>query len=222
MTTATRNAREVTVSKSVMEQAAAAAESAIATRTEADIAAEIEARIQARLEEAMAAGIERAEFERWWDVWAAGPLQPIGNPPFAPSCVVKAGEPVYAAAVLVLNPGEPVGPTNAAALLSSLKLPFEIQFQTGNLTTMTPAGNAVTGGNFINGVYVYVRVAKLPSANPGMYETNILARILDATSGSAPHLGGFASAILDLDNPSLFGPGPGVNFNQPVRYVVYP
>jgi hypothetical protein len=56
-----------------------------------------------------------------------------------------------------------------------------------------------------------------------MYETNILARIEGAgVPASAPQFGGFATAILDLDSGGLFGPGPGVNFNQPVRYMVYP
>lgn len=222
MTTATRNAREVTVSKSVMEQAAAAAESAIAKRSEADIAAEIRAQVIAKLEERMAQHEERVELENWWDIWALGPVQPIGNPPFSPGCVVKAGEAAYAVAVLVLNPFQPVGPTNAADLLSGFALPYEIQFQTGNLTTMAPAGAVVTGGAFVPSLYVYVAVAALPTATPGMYETNILARIMDAGGGSAPHFGGFATAILDLDSAGLFGPAAGVNFNQPIRYVVYP
>ena len=59
MTTATRNAREVTVSKSVMDQAAAAAESAIVVgRSADDIKAEIEARVQAQLDEASTAKSE--------------------------------------------------------------------------------------------------------------------------------------------------------------------
>ena len=56
-----------------------------------------------------------------------------------------------------------------------------------------------------------------------MHETNILARIEGAgVPASAPQFGGFATAILDLDGPGLFGPGPAFNFNQPIRYVVYP
>jgi hypothetical protein len=224
VTTATRNAREVTVSKSVMEQAAAAAESAMRERSAYDIAAEIEARVQAKLDAAKE-GLERAELERWWDIWAIGPIQPtIGTGPVQPGCVVKQGEVAYAVSILVLNPFLPLpGPSNAAKLLSDFGLPYEVSFQTSNLTSMVPAGNDVQAANFVPGTYVYVNVTQLPSNLLGMHETNILARIEGAgVPASAPQFGGFATAILDLDGPGLFGPGAGVNFNQPIRYVVYP
>ena len=70
MTTATRNAREVTVSKSVMEQAAAAAESAVGVRSAYDIAAEIEARVTAKLQAAQA---ERAELTDGGIFWRSAP-----------------------------------------------------------------------------------------------------------------------------------------------------
>jgi hypothetical protein len=222
MTTATRNAREVTVSKSVMEQAAAAAESAVSVRSAYDIAAEIEARVTAKLEAAQA---ERAELNRWWDIWAIGPVQPtIGTGPVQPGCVVKQGEPAYAFSILVLNPGLLLpGPSNAAKLLSDFGLPYEVSFQTSNMTLMIPAGTDTQASNFNPGQYVYVSVTQLPSNQLGMHETNILARIEGAgVPASAPQFGGFATAILDLDGPGLFGPGPGFNFNQPIRYVVYP
>ncbi|HEX9374153.1 MAG TPA: hypothetical protein VF897_24280 [Roseiflexaceae bacterium] len=227
MTTATRNAKDVTVKSSrVMEQAAAAAESALAGRMTADdIKAEIEARVQAQLDRALAsAGAERAELENWWDIFAIGPIQVTGAPPVQPGCVVKAGEPAFAVSVLVLNPFLALpGPTDAATLLSSFGLPYEVQFQTSNISAMIPALADVQASNLIPGVFFYVNVSLLPTATPGMYETNILARIEGAgVPASAPQFGGFATAILDLDNPGLFGPGPGVNFNQPIRYVVYP
>jgi hypothetical protein len=226
VTTATRN-KEVTMSRSrVMEQAAAAAESALAAQRSAeDIKAEIEARIQAKLDEALARGRpERAELENWWDIFAIGPIQPTLAPPVQPGCVVKAGEPAYVVSVILLNPFLALpGPTDAATLLSSFGLPYEIQYQTSNLTAMIPGGTSVTSSNLVPGQFFYVDVALLPTATPGMYETNILARIEGAgVPASAPQFGGFATAILDLDNAGLFGPGPGVNFNQPVRYMVYP
>ena len=129
MTTATRNAREVKVSKSVMEQAAAAAESAVGVRSAYDIAAEIEARVTAKLEAAQA---ERAELDQWWDILAIGPIQPtIATGPVQPGCVVKQGEPAFAFSILVLNPGLLLpGPSNAAKLLSDFGLPYEVSFQT--------------------------------------------------------------------------------------------
>ena len=213
MTTATRNAREVTISKSVMDQAAAAAESAVSIRSAYDIAAEIEARVTAKLQAAQA---ERAELNRWWDIWAIGPVQP--------GCVVKQGEPAYAFSILVLNPALLLpGPSNAAKLLSDFGLPYEVSFQTSNMTSMVPAGTDTQANHFNPGQYVYVSVTQLPSHLLGMHETNILARIEGAgVPASAPQFGGFATAILDLDGPGLFGPGPGFNFNQPIRYVVYP
>jgi hypothetical protein len=206
---------------------AEAAESGLAYGlSAADIKAEIEARVQAKLDAAMAAGAgaERAELQNWWDIYAVGAIQPIGAPPVLPHQIVKAGEPAYVVSVLVLNPFQPLpGPTTAADLLSNFGLPFEVQFQTSNMTAMVPAANDVQASNFTPGVFVYVNVSLLPTAIPGIYETNILARIEGANvPTSAPQFGGFATAILDLDAPGLFGPGPGINFNQPLRYMVYP
>jgi len=228
MTTATRNAKDLTVSKSspVMEKMAAAAESGLAyQRTADDIKAEIEARLQAQLDRALASERpERAELENWWDIFAIGPIQPITAPPVQPHCVIKAGELAFVVSVLVLNPFLPLpGPTDAATLLSNFGLPFEVQFQTSNITAMVPAGTDTQASNFSAGQFFYVNVSLLPTGTPGMYETNILARIEGANVPvSAPQFGGFATAILDIDNPGLFGPGPAVNFLQTVKYMVYP
>jgi len=230
VTTSTRKSRgAVTVSapSRVMQQAAAAAESALGYQLTADdIKAEIEARVQAKLDAALAGGqsAERAELENWWDIFAIGAIQPIAGPPVLPHQVVKAGEPAFVVSVLVLNPFQLLpGPTDAATLLSGFGLPYEVQFQTANITAMAPAATTTIASSLVPGVFVYVDIAALPTAIPGMYETNILARIIGAgVPASAPQFGGFATAILDLDNAGLFGPGPGVNFQQPVRYMVYP
>jgi hypothetical protein len=229
MTTATRS-RNVTISQGngsrAMQQAAAAAEQAMAARevTAEDIKAEIEARVQAQLDEALARPptAEVAELLNWWDIFAIGPIQPILNPPVLPHQVVKAGEPAFAASVIILNPflGLPGG-LNAAQVLSQLQLPYEVLFQTSDLTNMVPAASTLIPGSLINNVFVYVDVAPLPTAAPGMYETNILARFLSAGGAPTPQFAGFASAVLDID-AKLIGPGPVVNFQQPVRYMVYP
>ena len=226
MTSATRNAREVTVSKSVMEQAAAAAESGVRDRSAYDIAAEIEAKVTAKLEAAMARPrTEDAELQGWWDIWAIGPIQPtIGTGPVQPGCIAKQGEPVYAYSILVLNPFLPLpGPSNAAKLLSDFGLPYEVQFQTSNMTLMVPAGTDAQNDHFNPGQYVYVSFTQLPTNLLGMHETNILARIEGAgVPASAPQFGGFATAIFDLENHTPFGPNAGFRLNQSLRYVVYP
>lgn len=192
--------------------------------TAEDIKAAVEAKVQALVDKALATPQEEvAELQNWWDLYAIGPIQAIANPAFTPHQVVKIGERVYAITVIWLNPFQSLPPTNAADLLSSFSLPFEIEYQTSNLTTMTPAGSTVHTGNLIPGVYFYVDVAELPSGSAGMYETYILARFLGAVPAlaTAPHFAGFANAVIDIDAP-LFGPTPGVRYEQPVRYMVYP
>jgi hypothetical protein len=203
-----------------------------AVRTaEDDVRAEIEARVKKALDEALARGKpETAEPEGWWNLFAYGPIQFTSIPgPLLPHQVIKVGEPAYVVTVLFLNPFHILSPgTSAADVLSNFALPYEIQYQTGNLTSWTLGPAAVNGVhgpyNLVPGQIFYVDVLGFTGATPGLYEMNISGRILGAAPPyvNAPQFAGFARAVYDFD-PDLFVSGtPGTQFDQPIRFQVYP
>ncbi|HSJ56712.1 MAG TPA: hypothetical protein VLC95_06005 [Anaerolineae bacterium] len=202
--------------------------------TAEDIEVMVEDRVRTALDEAMMRGpsTEIAEPHGWWNLFALGPVQPIGVPaPLQPHQVIKVGEPAFIATVLFLNPFLTLSPgTTAADVLSNFALPYEIQYQTGNLTTWTlgPGNMNVVhngaGTHLIPGQFVYVDVLGFTANTAGMYEMNITARLLGAAPPhvNAPQFAGFARAVIDFD-PDLFISGaPGVQFDQPIRFQVYP
>jgi hypothetical protein len=53
---------------------------------------------------------------------------------------------------------------------------------------------------------------------------NISARILGATPAyaSAPQFAGYARAVVDFDADLFIAPAPGLQFDVPIRFQVYP
>jgi hypothetical protein len=218
-----------------VREAAAVVEQAMARGglTAEDVKAQVEARVQAALDEAMmTTSQEIAEPEGWWNLYALGPIQPIGIPaPLLPHQVIKVGEPAFVATVLFLNPFLVLAPgTTAADVLSNFALPYEVQYQTGNLTSWVlgePGMNTVHSGlgfNLIPGVFFYVDVLAFTPGTPGLYEMNISARILGATPPyiNAPQFAGYARAVIDIDPDLFISPAPGLQFDLPIRFQVYP
>ena len=210
--------------------------------TAADVKAQIEAQVKSALDQALTTQRqELAEPLLWWDLFAIGPIQPIGIPaPLLPHQVIKVGEPAFVATILVLNPALVLFPgTTAADVLSNFALPYEVQYCTGNICTWTLGQadmNVVHSGpgfNLIPGVFAYVDVLGFTATTPGLYELNIAARILGATPPfvNAPQFAGYATAVIDIDAaiagfvgtvPGVPGPGPVVNLGQPCRFQIYP
>jgi hypothetical protein len=187
---------------------------------EAQVTAEVEAAYDAAL-----AGPEIAEVQGWWDIAAFGPIQPIApGGPLIPHAIIKAGEPAFAVALILLNPFLPLpGGTNAGDVLSNFALPYEVQYQAGNLTTWSlgqPDMQAVQSGNLVPGQYFYVDVLGFTGSQPGLYELNISARLLGAAPPlvSAPQFGAYATTVFSLDPPGLFGSAPP----GPMRFQIYP
>jgi hypothetical protein len=234
-TTTSRSAgRNVTVSQGnsarVMQQAAAAAQSAIAQKVTAeDVKAMYEAKLQAALDEAMARapGAEVAELQGWWDLVTIGPIQvPHINGPYLPSDVIRSGEPAFVVTILLLNPFLVLNnQITACELLSTLALPYEITYQTGNLTKWQPASAPLTSEHdnlsLVPHQCFYVDVLEfIPNdRDEVMYEMNISARIFGCGHNYAPPLAGFAREVVDID-PSFFTPPPGL-VGAPIRFLVY-
>jgi hypothetical protein len=193
----------------------------------------IEARVKAALDEAMLSTREEiAEPDNWWNLYALGPIQVMSVPaPLFPNQVIKMGETAYVATVLFLNPFLTISPgITPASILSGFALPYEVRYQTGNLSTWSigPANlNVVHSGvgyNLVPSVYTYVDLIGFSANTPGLYEMNISARLLGATPPyvNAPQFAGFARAIVDFDPDLFISPAPGMEFNQPIRFQVYP
>lgn len=191
---------------------------------EADIKAYVEAKVAAAYQQAIEPEVAEPQF--WWDVAAFGPVQPIAaGGPLLPHSIIKVGEPAFVAAIMLLNPFQALsGGTNAADVLSNFALPYEVRYQTGNLTSWSlgqPDMQAVhAGSNLIPGKYFYVDVISFVGATPGLYEMNITSRLLGAAPPyiNAPQFASYATTVFGLDAPGLFGATPP----GPMRFQVYP
>jgi hypothetical protein len=231
--TSTKSQSEVVVRRKATQESMYAGEREMEIGTKEDVKAQLEARVKSALDEAMMRfREEEAEVEGWWNLYALGPIQFTGVPaPALPHQVIKVGETAFIGTVLFLNPFLVISPgVTPASVLSGFALPYEITYQTGNLTTWTigPANlnltNSGPGYNLIPGVYTYVDVIGFVANTPGLYEMNISARLLGATPPyvNSPQFAGFARAVVDFD-PDLFISGaPGLQFEQPIRFQIYP
>ena len=213
-----------------------ASEGELTQMTAMDVKVQIEAAVKSAVDEAKMRRaaqtlVEVAEPEGWWNLYAIGPIQPIGIPgPLLPHQVIKVGETGFIATVLFLNDFLILAPgTTAADVLSNFSLPYEVRYQTGNLTTWTLGQadmNVVHSGagfNLIPSVNFYVDILGFTASVPGLYEMNISARILGATPpfANAPQFAGYARAVVDLDPDLFISPVPGLQFDLPIRFQVY-
>ena len=169
---------------------------------------------------------EVAEITDWWNLFAYGPIQPIlVDGPFAPHQVIKLGETAYVVSVLALNTDlELPGGITAAHILSDFALPYEIKYQTANLSTwaLSEIGGTHTG-NLIPGQSWYTDILEFTPTQEGLYEMNVLVRLLGAfPPGKATHFGGFAHWIGDLDPEALWPVEmPIWHFELPIKFMVY-
>lgn len=206
-----------------------AAEAATAKKmTAEDVKAYYLAKLKAAYDEAKESiSTENAELQPWWDLVAIGPIQSITNPPYAPSDVIRSGETAFVATILVLNPAPILYPgISPCYLLTSLNLPFEVTYQTGNLTKWTQAPSPLTteheGHNtseFTDCFFVDVLEFVPDEKDEVMFEMNISARIFGCNENYAPPFAGFAREVVDIDS-SFFSPAPGL-VNGPIRFLVY-
>jgi len=230
-----------------MQQAAAAADqAAVASSSAADnVKALVEAQLQASLETAMTAQRDQiAEPLYWWEIFGYGPIQ-IPAPlvptagfldsPLAPGKILRVGEKGYLVSVFIINPFPlPQDPgIRPVDFLTVWKLPYRIDYHTSNTSTMRPVPSltATHYGNLVPGQAYYVDVLEFTAYEPGcVFETNICARILDCESGhpgyghnhgkSPSPFAGFARSTFNLD-PELFLPTQYLEFDNPIRFMVY-
>jgi hypothetical protein len=234
METATRTkSREAVYSRGSATRASAPMlEAAVAKQfTAVDVQAMLQARLQSALDQAMATpATQEAAPEGWWDLVAIGPIKPgagttppLGfNGPLLPNQVIRSGETAYVATILILNMFYPQ--PSACDVLADFALPYEITYQTGNLTTWSPGPKALNvehNYSLVPGQAFYVDVLefKAEGLDEVMYEMNVSARIFGCNENYAPPFAGFAREVVDID-PSLFRPAPGM-VSQPIRFMIY-
>jgi hypothetical protein len=207
--------------------------------TAEQVKAQVQKLVQDKLQELLASppSEEIAEPLNWWDIFAFGPVQPGASTvppagftpgPLLPHQVIRKGEEAYVAAVLILNP---VGPSVPSALdiLSNFALPYEIAYNTGELTKWQPAPASlqhISHGALVPGVAIYVDVFSFVAQDAGLYEMNISARIFGCEGNTAPPFSGFATWVFDLDEDYLadllgLPGGPGFYHKNPIRFQVY-
>ncbi len=212
-------APQTTISKSAAPQAVPETETHL---TVEQVKAAIESRLKSSLDQAMAQPRpEEAIPYPWWDILAYGPFNTLGT---SPSKIIRAGQPAYFVSVMLLNPFYPY-PLSAAQILSNFALPYEITYQTGNLTTWTQGPSDVNtelNSSLVPGQYFYVDVLSFVGQGKDevLYETNISCRIFGCGENYAPDFAGFAREVVDFD-PSIWLPsGPGM-VSSPIRWMVY-
>jgi hypothetical protein len=201
------------------------------TMTESVVTAES---VKAHYEDKLSAALEDwrsaprpavAELQGWWDLLSIGPIQIITNPPFAPSDVIRSGERAFVLTIVVLNPAPILPPgVSPCDILSDFVLPFEVTYQTGNITTWTSGpANVNTEHNLTlsPGQCFYVDVLEFvpDERDEVMFEMNVSARIFGCNENYAPPFAGFAREVVDIDS-SIFTPPPGL-VGAPIRYLVY-
>src|SRR5262249_44793253 len=124
--------------KSVHQEAAGPEIAAPPAVSADDVRAQIEAQVKSAYDEAMARITQEvAEPQGWWNLYGIGPIQAFGVPwPLPPHQVIKVGETAFVATVMVLNPFLTLAPgLTPLSVLSNFALPYEVRYQTGNLTT---------------------------------------------------------------------------------------
>jgi hypothetical protein len=206
--------------------------------TAADVKAHLEKQLQAAYEKALTTPrAQLAEPLFWWEIYSIGPIQ-LGaqlvppatflDSPLLPGKVIRNGESAFIATVIILNPFPlPQDPLIIPCdFLSVFSLPFEVDYHTCNLTTCEPADanlNVKNTGNLVPGQCFYVDVLEFTADEAGcLFETNICARILgcDGKTPNASPFAGFARTTINID-PELFFPTPLLEFDNPIRFMVY-
>lgn len=186
----------------------------------------------------------------WWNIWALGPF--LSPPPAAPGGdsiaykplskspdgqVLPANTKAFVATIIYLNPDEILSPNNLLSpgtVLSNFGLPYEITYNTANLsswnlTDLKVDGQDVTNptrrGYLVPGTNFYVDILEFSCLTEGLMEMNITARLLGDNDGSnpnAPQFAAFANWVYDfndrqLENAFIKGNHPA----NPLKFLVY-
>ena len=159
------------------------------------------------------------------NVLTTGPIQFIGNPPYAPNKIIEAGQLAMMLAVVWVNPST-IDPSGAPILPGTTVLDgrtIRVRFETINLTNVTN-GPDHTDVRLLNNVlhfFPWFFVPSDPGVNPNLFETNVT---VDVTNVRQP-FAAFSTWHFDVDSEPGFLGRPtipaGWQHDVPARYLVY-
>jgi len=182
-------------------------------------------------EQPEAAGMEKAEPQWWWNLWAYGPFQ-IG-PHLKPHEIIRAGESFCVATVVWLNPWWP-GQVSSCELLTNLCGKLKIKYCTAEVCDWKKGPAPLNVEHVIDFIpnqcwYVdYLCIHDVPAGWEGCYEMNICAQVCaceNKPNASLP-FAGYASHVysFDYDYYPLGGPpnvSPHWRIDIPTRFMIY-
>jgi hypothetical protein len=161
----------------------------------------------------------------YWNCLTIGPIQFIGNPPYLPNKIIRAGNPAFMVGVVWVNPA----PGPGASLPGTTVLggrSYRVRFETMNLTTVSNGPDTTFTGTFSSPApvitpFLWSMPTPDPGLNPALYEINLTA---DITLGGQP-VAAFSTWHFDLDTePSFLGlptQTPGMQGERPARVLIY-
>jgi hypothetical protein len=169
----------------------------------------------------------------WWDMYMAGPYQPIPGGaagPFSPSKIIRAGEPAFMICVLWRNPA-PIGWAYSGPSAATVMSPYNVQIrlESINLSTVQNGPDFVPpaltfGPGFLNFLIVPLSGFSVPpQGRPNLFEINMTADVTGPGAGLP--FAGYSTWLLNPDNdlPFFFLPGSpaGLRHDVPARVLVY-
>lgn len=169
---------------------------------------------------------------KWWDLLIAGPFQFIApGGPFAPSKIIRAGQPAFMLSALWRNPA-PIGGMGPSAAQVLNGQQYRIQGEVINLSTVSdgpdlPVTNGTFAGGFLNFNVHFIPATFFPippEGKPHLYQLEMTADIVTAAPGGPP-FASYATWVLDpdFDPPFLGRPGipPQWQLDIPAKFLVY-
>jgi hypothetical protein len=166
-----------------------------------------------------------------FDIAALAPIQFIGSPPYAPSKIVKAGEPAFIACFMFVNPAADVD--QGFAVPPGVQLGgrrWRVQLQQINLSDLAAVPAQTQTGVFTSPAPMFTTVVfPIPALDPGeeprLMEANITADIVDPAQPYAA----FATVLPNAD-PYAWAPFFGDMSlawlgrlgSSPIRYMISP
>ncbi len=214
----------ITTSRSVVAEAKAPSGTAMAQTLKELYAAKLNAAIDkakaTRRPKPEVAVPQGPSGESYWDIITIGVFQNG----LVPGDVIKAGQPAGVLTAVILNPFYPY-PIDACTLLSNFSLPFEVTYQTGDVTNWKkgPAQlNLDHDLTLVPGQCFYLDYLEFTTddLDEVMYEMNVSARIFGCGGDYSPFFAGFSREVIDVDTDMFLGGLPMGFTPAPLRFMV--
>lgn len=198
--------------------------------------AKLQERLEHNVQKAMEQGVqvEDAGLEigepiggayKWWDIYAIGPIQGFGVPPFRPNKIIAGREAAFFLVYVVTNPML-IGGVNPSATTLMAGRPYTLRLESINLTNVAP-GPSVAVRSVFPGTPVQAFLLGFRAPNPlqGRPEVLDFSITADVTDNWRQPMAAFATNVLDVDFDPGFPIGRSsflhLHNEQPLRCLCY-